>query len=137
MPYRRRSVVFAPPPCHSDPCQTSTLPHGISAGIDSNSAPNSGEWSARWLPGMIRVAPFASVKSVSAHIELHTVATCGLGSGITWSSAWIGCARSPGPIATEDIVDTRHSGSSTPSTIGRIAGSTAIDSNNGPWARRL
>ena len=51
------------------------------------------------------VAPFASVKSVSAHIELHTIGMCGLASGITMSSAWIGCATSPGSIAiahTED-----------------------------------
>ncbi len=32
---------------------------------------------------MMRVAPFASVKSVSAHIVLHTVGTCGLVSGIS------------------------------------------------------
>ena len=40
---------------------------------------------------MIRVAPFASVKSVSAHIVLHTVGGCGFGIGMSWSSAWIGC----------------------------------------------
>ena len=47
---------------------------------------------------MMRVAPFASVKSVSAHIELHTVGGCGFGIGMSWSSAWIGCAVSPGRI---------------------------------------
>ena len=86
---------------------------------------------------MTRVAPFASVKSVNAHIELQTVATCGFGSGMIWSSAWIGCASSPGPMAIDEIVDTRHPGSSTPSTIGRINGSTATASNSGPWASRL
>ena len=30
-----------------------------------------------------RVAPFASVKSVSAHIELHTVGGCGFGIGMS------------------------------------------------------
>ena len=33
--------------------------------------------------GLSRVAPFVSVKSVSAHIELHTVGGCGFGSGIS------------------------------------------------------
>ena len=46
-------------------------------------------------PGMMRVAPLASVKSVSAHIVLHTVGGCGLGIGMSWSSAWIGCGVSP------------------------------------------
>src|SRR6185503_20169058 len=54
---------------------------------------------------MIRVAPFASVKSVSAHIELQTVGGCGLGIGMSWSSAWIGCADSPGSIEIEDAVE--------------------------------
>src|SRR5690606_8304738 len=118
MPYRRRGVRFAPPPCHSDPCQTRTLPAGISAGTESYGAPYSGAWSHRCDPGTTRVAPFASVKSVSAHIVLHTVGTCGRGSGITWSSAWIGWADSPGPIAIDDREDTRQPRSSTPSTIG-------------------
>jgi hypothetical protein len=30
-----RRCVFAPPPCQRLPCQTSTLPFGISAGIES------------------------------------------------------------------------------------------------------
>src|SRR3954451_1402001 len=35
----------------------------------------------RWLPGTTRVAPLASVKSSSAHIELSTPSGCGRGSG--------------------------------------------------------
>ena len=73
---------------------------------------------------MMRVAPFSSVKSVSAHIELRTVATCGFGSGMIWSSAWIGCSDSPGPIEMEDRELTRHPGSSTPSTTGSTSGCT-------------
>ena len=67
---------------------------------------------------MMRVAPFASVKSVSAHIELQTVGGCGLWSGMSWSSAWIGCAISPGRIEIDDSDEIRQPGSSTPSTIG-------------------
>ena len=49
--------------------------------------------SRRCEPGMMRVAPFSSVKSVSAHIELHTVGDVRLRrAGCSWSSAWIGCA---------------------------------------------
>ena len=33
------ALRFAPPPCHRLPCQTSTLPCGISAGIESYSDP--------------------------------------------------------------------------------------------------
>ena len=36
------------------------------------------------------------MKSVRAHIELQTVATCGFANGWAWSSAWIGWAVSPG-----------------------------------------
>ena len=73
-----------------------------------------GEWSARCEPGTSRVAPLASVKSVSAHIELQTVGGCGFGSGMSWSSAWIGCAVSPGWIAIDDSDEIRQPGSSTP-----------------------
>ena len=69
-----------------------------------------------WDPGTSRVAPLASVKSVSAHMVLQTVAGWGLGSGMTWSSAWIGWAVSPGPMAIEESDDTSSPGSSTPST---------------------
>ena len=95
-----------------------TLPFAISAGTESNAAPYSGESSARWLPGMIRVAPLASVKSVSAHMLLQTVGTWGLGIGMSWSSAWIGWAISPGSMAIDDSDDTRQPSSRTPSTIG-------------------
>ena len=61
----------------------STLPFGISAAIDGYGAPKSGERSAVCVPGMMRVAPLASVKSVSAHIELQTVGTCGFAIGIS------------------------------------------------------
>ena len=103
-------MVFAPPPCHRLPCQISTLPFGISAAIESYGAPKSGEWSAGCVPGMMRVAPLASVKSVSAHIELQTVGTCGFASGMSWSSAWIGCAVSPGRILIEDSDEMRQPG---------------------------
>ena len=77
---------------------------------------------------MMRVAPLASVKSVSAHIVLHTIGGCGLGSGISWSSAWIGWVVSPGSMAIDDSDDTRQPGSSTPSTIGSTVGCTGIRS---------
>ena len=51
---------------------------------------------------MTHVAPFSSVKSVSAHIVLQTMATWGFGSGINWSSAWIGCGVSPGRMLIDD-----------------------------------
>ena len=63
---------------------------------------------------MIRVAPFASVKSVSAHIVLHTVGGCGFGMGMSWSSAWIGCAVSPDRMAIDDSEEMRQPRSSTP-----------------------
>ena len=79
MPVRQPSVVLAPPPCQRLPVQTSTSPRAISAGIDSASTASRYlgvfQW---WLPGTRRVAPFASVKSVSAHIVLHTVGKWGL-----------------------------------------------------------
>ena len=71
---------------------------------------------------MIRVAPLASVKSVSAHIVLHTVGGCGFGIGMSWSSAWIGCGVSPAQIAIDDSDEMRHPSSSTPSTIGQHVG---------------
>ena len=86
---------------------------------------------------MMRVAPFSSVKSVSAHIVLQTVATCGFASGISWSSAWIGCALSPGWIAIDESDETRQPASSTPSTTGSTAGCTGIASKRLPCASRL
>jgi hypothetical protein len=85
-----------------------------------------------WLPGTSRVAPFASVKSVSAHIELHTTGMCGLASGITMSSAWIGCAISPGSIAIDDSDEIRHPESSTCSTIGSTCACTGTSVNGAP-----
>ena len=41
--------------------------------------PKRGSGRRRCVPGTSRVAPFASVKSVSAHIVLHTIGTCGFG----------------------------------------------------------
>ena len=81
-----------------------------------------------WLPGTMRVAPFASVKSVRAHIVLQTIGRWGLSRGMSWSSAWIGWAVSPGPIAIEESDETRQPSSSTPSTIGSTFGSTGIAS---------
>src|SRR5664280_3915253 len=137
MPTLRSDVVLAPPPCHRLPCQISTLPLAISAGTESYRSERAGDAEARWDPGTTRVAPLASVKSVSAHIELHTVAGWGLGRGMIWSSAWIGCGDSPGPLAMEDREDTSSPGSSTRSQIGRTEGCTGICSKFGPWARRL
>ena len=77
---------------------------------------------------MSRVAPFCSVKSVSAHIVLQTVGTCGLGSGMSWSSAWMGWACSPGRIVIDDSDDTRQPGSRTRSTTGRTASATGTSS---------
>ena len=56
---------------------------------------------------MMRVAPLASVKSVIAHMLFAVIAWWGFGSGITWSSAWTGCACSPGPIVMLDRLLTR------------------------------
>ena len=89
------------------------------------------------VPGMIRVAPLASVKSVSAHIELHTVGTCGLAIGMSWSSAWIGCSVSPGRILIELNDEMRQPGSSTRSTIGRTLGCTGTFCHTSPSASRL
>lgn len=86
---------------------------------------------------MMRVAPFSSVKSVSAHIELHTVGTCGFVIGMSWSSAWIGCADSSGPMAIEDSDDTRQPRSRTRSTIGRTLSCTGMRSYSAPCTRRL
>ena len=87
---------------------------------------------------MSRVAPFASVKSVSAHIVLHTVGGCGLGIGISWSSAWIGWAVSPGWMAIDDSDDTRQPGSSTRSTTGSTSACTGtLLRRASPWASRL
>ena len=85
----------------------------------------------------MRVAPFASVKSVSAHIELHTVGTCGFGIGRSWSSAWIGCAISPGRIVIELNDEMRQPGSSTPSTSGSTLACTGTRSQTRPSASRL
>ena len=57
---------------------------------------------------------------------LQTVGGCGLSSGMSWSSAWIGCAVSPGPMLIDESDDTRHSGSRTRSTTGSTAGWTGI-----------
>ena len=57
---------------------------------------------------------------------LHTTGTCGLGSGTSWSSAWMGWACSPGSIAIDESDDTRHPGSSTPSTMGSTSGWTGM-----------
>src|ERR1700689_3397887 len=102
MPTRRLEVRLAPPPCQRLPCHTSTLPLRITAGMESYTVTRSGDSDAGCDPGMIRVAPFSSVKSVSAHMVLHTVGGCGLGRGITWSSAWIGWGDSSGPMAIDD-----------------------------------
>jgi hypothetical protein len=53
------------------------------------------------------------VKSVIAHIVLQTVATCGLAMGMSWSSAWIGCATSSGSMAMEERDETRQPASRT------------------------
>ena len=87
--------------------------------------------------GMRRVAPFSSVKSVIAHMVLQMIGMWGRVSGITWSSAWIGCARSPGPMAIEDSEEIRAPGSRTPSTTGSTSGWTGIFSKVGPWTKRL
>ena len=65
----------------------------------TTSSPSAGTRSTqRWLPGTMRVAPLASVKSSSAHIVFTTTDGKSGGSGYTdWSrcSTW---ACSPGPI---------------------------------------
>ncbi len=68
----------------------------------------------------------ASVKSVMAHIVLHTVGGWGLGMGMSWSSAWMGWARSPPQMAIDDRLDTRQPGSRTRSTTGSTLGAVAM-----------
>ena len=109
----------------------------MTAGIVGVAPNGSGGAGAVWEPGTMRVAPFSSVKSVIAHIVLHTIGTCGRGSGMIWSSACSGCAASPGAIAIDDSDDTRQPGSSTPSTSGSTAGCSATRSNAFPRASRL
>ena len=75
-------------------------------------------------PGAPRCAQCCVVKSGSAHIVLHGILTCGLGSGISWSSACSGCSVSPGPIAIDDSDETRQPLSRTPSTIGNTLSCT-------------
>jgi len=70
----------------------------------------------------------ASVKSVIAHMVLHTTGGWGFGMGINWSSAWIGCAVSPGSMAMDDSDETRQPRSSTPSTTGSTFGCTGMAS---------
>ena len=122
IPTRRSPVVFAPPPCQRLPTQTSTLPFGISAAMESYACSGLGEWSARCVPGHRRVAPLASVKSVMAHIVLQMIGGWGLGIGTNWSSEWMGCADSSGPMAIEDSEEMRSPGSRTRSTIGSTFG---------------
>ena len=86
---------------------------------------------------MMRVAPLASVKSVSAHMVLQTVGGWGLGIGMSWSSAWIGWAVSPASMAIDESDEIRQPRSSTPSTTGSTVGCTGIRANSGPRASRL
>jgi hypothetical protein len=83
------------------------------------------------------VAPFASVKSVSAHMVLHTTGGWGFGTGMSWSSAWMGCGVSSGPMAIDDSDDSRQPWSRTPSTIGRTLGCVGTCSKTLPWTSRL
>ena len=76
----------------------------------------------------MRVAPLSSVKSVSAHIVLQTIGTCGRGNGISWSSACIGCGFSSPQMAIDDSDDTRQPGSRTRSTIGSTFSCTGMRS---------
>ena len=61
---------------------------------------------------------------------LHTIGGCGLGIGMSWSSAWIGWVVSPGSMAIDDSDEIRQPGSSTPSTTGSTAGCTGTCSNS-------
>src|ERR1019366_9013515 len=109
-------LVLAPPPCQSALSNSITLPAGMVAVTASYSLPYSGEEAYLWLPGRIRVAPLALVKSDNAQIALSVIGRCGRGSGINWVSSWIGCASWPGPSTSEQNDDSRHSLSSTRST---------------------
>ena len=66
------------------------------------------------------------MNSVSAHIVLHTVGGWGFGIGMSWSSAWIGWAVSPGSMPIDDSDEIRQPGSSTASTTGRTSGCTGM-----------
>ena len=68
---------------------------------------------------------------------LHTTAGCGLGSGMIWSSAWIGWGVSSGPMAIDDSDDSRHPGSSTPSISGSTLGCTGTRAKTSPCTSRL
>ena len=86
---------------------------------------------------MMRVAPLASVKSVTAHMLLAVTALCGFGTGITWSSAWIGWADSPGWIVMLDRLLTRQPGSSMWCISASTTGWTGTCAYRSPNASRL
>ena len=67
---------------------------------------------------------------------LHTTGGWGLGSGMSWSSAWIGWAPSSGPMAMDDSDDSRQPSSSTASTTGNTLW-VGMRPNTSPWASRL
>ena len=95
----------------------------IRAGIiSSQDTPFSGGPDQRWLPGTSRVAPFASVKSVIAHMQVHTMGGCGRARGISASSGWTGCLFYPGKTSIAEKVVSRQAGSSNPSTTGNTSG---------------
>ena len=92
---------------------------------------------AQVAPGTSRVAPFSSVKSVMAHMVLQMIGTCGRASGMSWSSAWIGCACSSGPMEMDEREEMSRPGSRTPSTTGSTLGCKGIFWKVGPCTRRL
>ena len=92
MPARVASLRFGPPPCHRLVWYSSTLPADIVAATVPGSSPRRGLRSKRCDPGTTRVAPFASVKSVSAQMALQPSGRWGLGSGMEPSSACSGWA---------------------------------------------
>ena len=142
-PSRRSSAVtFAPPPCHRLPWKIITEPAGISSARTSTSVGASGDsgvYAKRCDPGTKRVPPLSAVKSVSAHMLVTIIGTCGSGRwrAITMSSPCIGCGCSPGPMSIAVMPESRQPRSSRRSTIGSTFGCTGIAWNTGSLASRL
>mmetsp|Transcript_25659 Transcript_25659/g.84490 ORF Transcript_25659/g.84490 Transcript_25659/m.84490 type:complete len:262 (+) Transcript_25659:331-1116(+) len=62
------SPLCAPAPCNVEPSHSNTSPGAISAATLLRSASSRSSSSRVWLPSTTRVAPFAAVKSLNAHI---------------------------------------------------------------------
>ena len=74
------------------------------------------------MSGTIRVAPFSSLKSVNAHMVLHTRLRCGIAIVIELVVAMDRLGRLAGPITAVPMVESSMSSPSTPRITGRTRG---------------